>query len=169
MKTAPSRLALLLEMKAKDLEEVVYFVSYVVLDPGTISYLKPKMVFDLGNSKTSEKTRSTIGKILQEIAGSLDQNSTDWDIAMELITDLKNTNVPFSMDEFRMFIEKHTGAKIGIGAVAIESLLKQVNLKTEIERTRLMLASNLNLHQRVKLIARLELLNGLEKSESDPA
>lgn len=169
MKTAPSRLALLLEMKAKDLEEVVYFVSYVVLDPGTISYLKPKMVFDLGNSKTSEKTRSTIGKILQEIAGSLDQNSTDWDIAMELITDLKNTNVPFSMDEFRMFIEKHTGAKIGIGAVAIESLLKQVNLKTEIERTRSMLASNLNLHQRVKLIARLELLNGLEKSESDPA
>ncbi len=37
LKNSPSRLAILLDIKAKDLEEVVYLASYIVIDPGDTS------------------------------------------------------------------------------------------------------------------------------------
>lgn len=42
LKATPSRIATLLDMKSKELDEVAYFVSYIVLDPGTATQLKKK-------------------------------------------------------------------------------------------------------------------------------
>lgn len=42
-KNTPSRLAILLGIKAKALEEVVYYSSYIVIDPGSVPSLKKKM------------------------------------------------------------------------------------------------------------------------------
>ncbi len=44
LKNTPSRLAILLGIKAKALEEVVYYSSYIVIDPGSVSQLKKKDV-----------------------------------------------------------------------------------------------------------------------------
>jgi len=40
----PSRISLLLDMSPKDLEQVIYFVSFVVLDPGKVTELTKKQV-----------------------------------------------------------------------------------------------------------------------------
>ena len=44
LKNTPSRLAILLGIKAKALEEVVYYSSYIVIDPGSVPQLKKKDV-----------------------------------------------------------------------------------------------------------------------------
>ena len=44
LKNSPSRLAILLGIKAKALEEVVYYSSYIVIDPGSVPQLKKKDV-----------------------------------------------------------------------------------------------------------------------------
>ena len=44
LKNSPSRLALLLDIKAKDLEEVVYLASYIVTDKGNVAELKYKQI-----------------------------------------------------------------------------------------------------------------------------
>ncbi len=44
LKNSPSRLALLLDIKAKDLEEVVYLASYIVTDPGNVAELHKKQI-----------------------------------------------------------------------------------------------------------------------------
>ena len=36
MKNSPSKIALLLDMKSKTIEDIVYFASYIVVDPGTV-------------------------------------------------------------------------------------------------------------------------------------
>ena len=36
MKNSPSKIALLLDMKSKTIEDIVYFASYIVIDPGTV-------------------------------------------------------------------------------------------------------------------------------------
>lgn len=41
-KGTPSRMGLVLDMSPRDLEEVLYFVSYVVLDPGITPLQKSK-------------------------------------------------------------------------------------------------------------------------------
>ncbi len=44
LKNSPSRLALLLDIKAKDLEEVVYLASYIVTDPGDTPLSKKQIL-----------------------------------------------------------------------------------------------------------------------------
>ncbi|MDV3143912.1 MAG: DNA-directed RNA polymerase subunit beta', partial [Candidatus Phytoplasma australasiaticum] len=44
LKNSPSRLSNLLSIKTKDLEEVVYYVSYVVIDPGNTTLLKNEIL-----------------------------------------------------------------------------------------------------------------------------
>ena len=44
LKNSPSRLALLLDIKAKDLEEVVYLASYIVVDPGDTPLSKKQIL-----------------------------------------------------------------------------------------------------------------------------
>lgn len=44
LRGVPSRISILLDVSAKDLEHVVYFVSYIVLDPGKVDECKKKQV-----------------------------------------------------------------------------------------------------------------------------
>lgn len=44
LKNSPSRLAILLDIKAKDLEEVVYLASYIVTNPGDVEGLNKKQI-----------------------------------------------------------------------------------------------------------------------------
>ena len=45
-KGVPSRMGLVLDMSPRDLEEVLYFVSYVVLDPGSAPLEKKQIISD---------------------------------------------------------------------------------------------------------------------------
>lgn len=44
LRGVPSRIAILLDVSPKELEQVVYFVSFIVLDPGNVSELRKKQV-----------------------------------------------------------------------------------------------------------------------------
>ncbi|MFP4177751.1 MAG: DNA-directed RNA polymerase subunit beta' [Acholeplasmataceae bacterium] len=55
LKNSPSRLAILLGIKAKDLEEVVYHASYIVTDPGTAPLRKKQILSEQDYSVLSEE------------------------------------------------------------------------------------------------------------------
>ena len=44
LRGVPSRISILLDVSPKELEQVVYFVSFIVLDPGNVSELRKKQV-----------------------------------------------------------------------------------------------------------------------------
>lgn len=46
VKGVPSYIGLTLDMSPRDLEEVIYFVSYVVLDPGATTLVKKQTLSD---------------------------------------------------------------------------------------------------------------------------
>jgi len=116
-KGVPSRMGLVLDMSPRDLEEVLYFVSYVVIDKGNAP---------LENKQTlSEK-------------------------------------------EYRAYYEKYgTGFKVGMGAEAIKELLKNVDLKKEIDE----ISEELETAQgqkRTRLLKRLDVLDAFYKSGNRP-
>ncbi len=168
LKAAPSRISLILDMKTKELEEVVYFVSYIVLDAGDAKSLRPKMVLDLGNAKTSAQTRQRLTKTLREILDTLEPNTIAYEAGEQMIEDLKNTSLPFSMDECAQFINRHTNAKFGIGAEAIEELLKKLDIDAEINKIKQDLKDKRTQLDQNKLMKRLEVLDSLKKSNSKP-
>ena len=116
-KGVPSRMGLVLDMSPRDLEEVLYFVSYVVIDKGNAP---------LENKQTlSEK-------------------------------------------EYRAYYEKYgTGFKVGMGAEAIKELLKNVDLKKEIDEIEKELEGAQG-QKRTRLLKRLDVLDAFYKSGNKP-
>ncbi len=168
LKASPSRIALALDMKAKDLEEVAYFVSYIVLDPGTAKGLKQKMIMDLGNAKSSTDTRNRLRKVFAQILEQLEPSSFAYTRAQMLTDTLADTSRPFSMDECAQFITKHTGTKFGIGASAIEYLLKNINLEKEFLAIKKQLTNKKSQTDRRKLERRLDVIDSFAKSGNKP-
>ena len=76
LKNSPSRLALLLDIKAKDLEEVVYLASYIVTDPGDTALAKKQILSEMeynqyyeqyGNKFKAMTGAEAVKKLLQDI------------------------------------------------------------------------------------------------------
>jgi len=76
LKSSPSRLAILLDLKAKDLEEIVYLASYIVIDPGKTKLAKKQVISELdysryydeyGNSFVAMTGAEAIKKLLQDL------------------------------------------------------------------------------------------------------
>ncbi len=116
-KGVPSRMGLVLDMSPRDLEEVLYFVSYVVIDKGNAP---------LENKQTlSEK-------------------------------------------EYRAYYEKYgTGFRVGMGAEAIKELLKNVDLKKEIDEISKELETAQG-QKRTRLLKRLDVLDAFYTSGNKP-
>ena len=85
-KGVPSKMGLVLDMSPRDLEEVLYFVSYVVIDPGQAPLEKKQTLSD---------------------------------------------------KEYRAYYEKYRNTfRVGMGAEAIQELLKEVNVSEEVAALR---------------------------------
>ena len=76
VKGIPSYIGLCLDMSPRDLEEVIYFVSYVVIDPGSTPLIKKQTLSDkeyrayyekYGNTFKAGMGASAIKELLQEV------------------------------------------------------------------------------------------------------
>ena len=113
LKGVPSRIATILDMMLRDLERVLYFDAYIVLDPGD-SDLEP----------------------------------------LELVEE----------DQYRELEENHPDLKLGMGAEAVQTLLRRINLE-ELENQLQIEMREVNSETRRKRIAkRLNVISRLLKS-----
>jgi len=116
-KGVPSKMGLVLDMSPRDLEEVLYFVSYVVIDPGNVP-LEAKQTL-------SDK-------------------------------------------EYRAYYEKYGNTfKVGMGAEAIQELLKKVDIDKEVEDVRKELEDATS-QKRIRLVKRLDALVAFQESGNRP-
>ncbi len=117
LKGIPSRMGLILDMSPKQLEEIIYFVSYVVIDKGS--------------------------------------------------TPLEYKQVLSERDYRKCFEQFGHTFEAKIGAEAIQTLLKQVDLDTEFEKVSKELKEAQG-QKRTKLLKRLEAIETFRSSENEP-
>ncbi|MFI3307126.1 MAG: DNA-directed RNA polymerase subunit beta' [Mycoplasmatota bacterium] len=95
-KGIPSRMGLVLDMSPRDLEEVLYFVSYVVLDPGAAPLEKKQTISDKEYRTYYEKYGNTfrVGMGAEAIKELLEQVTVEEDIEKitKEIEDIKDAN-----------------------------------------------------------------------------
>ena len=119
-KGVPSRMGLVLDMSPRELEEVLYFVSYVVLDPGSTPLEKKQTISD---------------------------------------------------KDYRTYYEKYGDTfRVGMGAEAIEELLKEVDLQKEVDdiKEEISKIKDSSSQKRVRLIKRLDVLDAFLESGNRP-
>ena len=117
LRNSPSRLAILLDLKAKDLEQVVYLASYIVINPGQTGLAERQIISEQEYSQYYEK--------------------------------------------FGRSFDAQTGAE------AVETLLKKLDLKKEVQILRKKLNTS-SKQTRDKVIKRLEVVEAFYHSENKP-
>lgn len=167
----PSKISLVLDISYKEVEQVIYFVNYIVLDPGKLKskIFRFKEVIDL-SGKGSKSARGKLRKVLREIFTVVAKDSIDYKRAKTYYERLYDSNLPFSIDEVSTFINKHTGIRLGIGAEAILELLEKVDLNAEYKKNNNELKNQENQDpQKVKKsLRRLETIKWFKESNNHP-
>ena len=175
----PSKISLLLDISYKEVEQVVYFVNYIVLDEGHYEYqgekiFKLKEIVDLSSPKHNTKTRNKLRRILKDIQDEIKETKgrEDFDYKRAVTYDLTlaEKNLPFSIQEVFKFITKYTGIKFGVGAAAIQELLRNIDLDKEYKKIQSDLKEfdDVSNPRARKLLSRLETVKWLKESGNRP-
>lgn len=166
LKGIPCRMGLLLDINPKQLEEVIYFVSHIVVNPGTSKTLKYRQVLD-------ERTaRTEFALVLDDLikANVLEQGSREYETALNYQEQISRTKDPLDFSSISSFISKYTGAEFGMGAEAVLKLLKEVNIEEEFANIQSELKQTVGAknQKRLKLIKRLEVVQSFRNSSNKP-
>lgn len=167
----PSKISLVLDISYKEVEQVIYFVNYIVLDEGNLKekFFKYKEVIDL-TGKGSNRTRIKYRKILRTIYEKFDRDSLEYRRAKNYYDRLRESSLPFSIEEVNNFIAKHAGIRLGIGAEAILELLEKIDLNAEYKKINADLKSpDFTDQQKIKkALRRLETIKWFNESGNSP-
>ena len=132
LKGSPSPIALVLNVKPKELEEVAYFISHICIYPGTTSIKK----HDILDERSG---RAKFLEVLKDYEPNLQVGSVQRAQAQELISRLEHEKEAFSFHETLDFINSISkddtgrGLEFGEGAETIKRLLGEVDVVKEVE------------------------------------
>ena len=111
VKGIPSYIGLTLDMSPRDLEEVIYFVSYVVLDPGATTLIKKQTLSDKEYRVYYEKYGNTFkvgmgAEAIKQLLSEIDVNKELEEIQKELegATGQRRTRLVKRLDVINAFV-----------------------------------------------------------------
>ncbi len=191
LKGLPSRIATILDMNVKNLEQVVYFGAYVVLDPGKIKGMSYKAIAKEGEMKGQvvEYTLDlTYKQIITDIQlREIEDNfryaivGVEADVLPELAgkeftnaLEIEELKAKYGNDvvEDSVILEEATnedrGLKVGMGAESVRELLQAVDLEKECAEMRAVIDENPTGQKRAKAIKRLSILEAFRRSGNKP-
>ena len=175
----PSKISLLLDISYKEVEQVVYFVNYIILDEGNYKFngekiFELKEIVDLSSPKNNTKIRNKLRRILKDIQEQIKSTKgrNDFDYKRSVTYDLilAEKNLPFSIQEVFKFITKYTNIKFGVGAKAIHELLSKIDFDQEYNQITEALKEfdDLSNQKARKLLSRLETIKWFKDSNNKP-
>ena len=164
LKGIPSRMGLILDVPAKQLEEVIYFAAHICLNPGSSSVLKYRGFLD------ENEARTQFCACINEFIDEVEDGSYEKAIGLEFIEKMSNRSETFDFYSVAAYINQHTGAEFGEGAEAIKRLLQEVDLDAELAKiqSELRETQGQKNQKRVKLIKRLEAVEAFRNSNNKP-
>ncbi len=162
------------------IEDLIYFKSHIVLEDGGLKSLPKNEIIEINRAAVIYRDA------LLEIRSKHTKNSEAFEDIQMAIDDLEEMATSkigkdYGIDfyELNEIIEEYSDAKIGTGAKAIEYLLENFDIKSELKRVKTQIqkitkeisiakdSSDTKLTQRAKLYKRLEILNAFISSGQD--
>ena len=162
LKSVPSRMALILDISPKQLEDVIYFVSRIVVNPGNCNLLSK------GEVLSEKECRVKFVAVIKDILTLFTEDDPEYIKGMDIINRLENSK-EFDFNVYASYISKHTNAEFGMGAEAIKTLLEQVDLDKIVEEIKNDLKETQNQKlKRQKLLKRLDVVEAFRQSNNKP-
>lgn len=166
LRGVPSSIGLVLGLSVRELEKVVYFISYIVTD---VNEEKKKAAWEQVEKEYKEK-KAQITKTIKddkELSDKLIELEDSRGIAKDELASIQKYAI-LSELKYRDFSMKYGDVfKAGIGAEAIVSLLSEIDLNKLEEELRSEVAGSQG-QKRKKALKRLKLVQGLANANIRP-
>lgn len=178
----PSKISLILEIKYKSVEEVVYFVNYIVTEVTDVGFdhkgiFKKLEIINVSDQSSPLKSLVKLRRLLRLICEDREKKEPEgkesiaYQQGKAYYKALASSNLPFSLYDVFEYIYKYSGIKIGTGAEAIYELLKKVDLDSLEHSIQKQLNKDGINHSDIKtnrLLARLEVVKWFKASGNKP-
>ncbi len=164
----PSRIGLILNIPAKDVEKIVYYEAFVILEPGEL---------EKGKELPYRK-----GEVISEnewiVMDDIKLKDKDYEWAEKKFAILTESDYHkivkedrdkvWRVDSALKYFEKEYGLKYGMGAEALKELLKRVNVEAEAQKLRKAMMKEGSLQKKLKFAKRLEIVEAFKNSGNSP-
>ena len=179
LRGAPSRLALILDVQAKKLEQVIYFASYIItevneesrvqaLEQLSSEYAQHIKVLKGKYKKTTIETKdSAKARLSKDLAERLDKLKAAYNTATSEINDLQTRRIISELEYRDLSLKYGTVFKAEIGAEAVYTLVSRIDLESDIKTIRTQLVDAVG-QTRKRLQKRLRLIEGFHNAGIRP-
>lgn len=163
LRGVPSKIGLALNMPAQDLEKIVYFASYVVMELNEEIQKEAVARIDSEFKAKQKKLKSESESDLEK----LDELKSAYQLSRDEIKNLKKFQILSEVEYFNLSLKHGHVFKAGIGAEAIRRLLEEIDLDKEIERIEKLLRDEKSSDKK-RMLKRLRLFQGMKQSGIRP-
>ncbi|MEK7181717.1 MAG: DNA-directed RNA polymerase subunit beta', partial [Patescibacteria group bacterium] len=162
LRGVPSKIGLVLGISPQELERVIYFSSYIIMDVN--ENLKEQAMVSLEKEykakqkevKAAEKNEKILEKVLDELKDQYKGTKDD-------IKNVRPYQILSEVDYFNLSSRFGQIFTAGIGAEAIRKILEKIDVKKQLEILKAELAANEGVDTK-KLLQRLKVYQGFEKA-----
>lgn len=164
LRGVPSKIGLALGLSVQDLEKIVYFSSYIVLNVSETEREKALTQLEQEFKNKHREINKNFAGDSQEGKEKQEELKDIYRTSKEELKGLKKLQIISEIEYFNLSTKYAQVFSAGIGAEAIRSILENMNLKEEIEKLKKTLVSD-EAQDRKKILKRVKLFNGFLKAE----
>lgn len=163
LRGVPSKIGLVLGISPQDLERVIYFSSYIIMDVNEA--LKEQTLDSLEKEyKAKQKELRAGEKNEKMLEARLDELKDQYKGTKDEIKNLRPYQIVSEVEYFNLSSRFGQVFTAGIGAEAIRKILETINVDEKLEELRAELEANENVDQK-KLLQRLKVYQGFQKAQ----
>jgi DNA-directed RNA polymerase subunit beta' len=166
LRSVPSKIGLALGMSLQDLEKVIYFSAYVIMEVNEDA--RQSAMDQLDKEFKNKQKEIKEGKLEQD--GSMETNLNDlkelYRSTKEELKSLKSLRILSEVEYFNLSTRFGQVFTAGIGAEAVRKILERMKIGEEMKNIKKELDSE-EAADRKKLIKRLKLFQGFKKADLD--
>jgi DNA-directed RNA polymerase subunit beta' len=163
LRGVPSKIGLSLNISAQDLEKVVYFASYVVME---VNEEARKEAVERLESEYKGKQKKLKGEVV-ESAEKVEDLKSAYQVSKDELRNLKHFQILSEVEYFNLSMKYGHVFKAGIGAEAVRQLLEKLNLEEEIKNIDKALQDDKSSDKK-RMLKRLKLFQGMRQSGIRP-
>ncbi|MBU1082877.1 DNA-directed RNA polymerase subunit beta' [Patescibacteria group bacterium] len=179
LRGAPSRLALMLDVQSKKLEQVIYFSAYIItevdeaartqaLEQLSSEYTQHTKSLKNEHKQKLDQAKPEDGtKLIKELTDKLEKLKMAYSTATSEINDLKPHRIISELEYRDLSLKYGLVFKAGIGAEAVYDLISQIDLDATVKAFKVELKDALGL-KRKRLQKRQRLFENLFKANLRP-
>ena len=162
LRGVPSKIGLVLGISPQELERVIYFSSYIIMEVN--ESLKAQSIEQLEKEyKNKQKELKGSGKETEVYEKSIDELKEQYRATKEEMRSLRPYQILSEVDYFNLSSRFGQIFTAGIGAEAVRKILEKIDLKKQLKALKAELAANESVDQK-KLLQRLKVYQGFEKA-----